>query len=556
MSVSAHFKGPEMIYDRFCTVHEKDGRLENIDFHYSGNFNFAYDVVDAIAAQQPDKTALVWCNSEDEEKIFSFRDIRDMSIKYAKVLMKNGIGKGDRVIVCLRRHYEYWPLAAALEKIGAVMIPMTHMLTAADFVYRLKASDAKGAVITPLSDTHAEFLQACSQYGCDVRKWTIGKDIEGYMNLSGDADMESAEPFERISTKAEEPMLIYFTSGTTGYPKGVIHDHTYALAHIVTAKYWQGAEDNGLHFTLAETGWAKASWGKLYGQWLAGSAVMAYDFDNFDPSSLVTIINKYHVTSFCAPPTVYRYLVRKGVASMPSLRHASTAGEYLSPEIFRAFKEKTGLELHEGYGQTETVLIAGNLSGIKAVDGSMGVPSPLYTVMITDENGKEAARGERGEIVILPENGKKPIGIFSGYLGNDGLYKDAWKDGVYHTGDSACMDEDGYLWFKGRFDDIIKSGGYRIGPAEIEDILVTHPAVLECAVIGVPDPLRGQAVKALILLEDGFLPSKELDKEIKEYCNSKLAEYKWIRKIGFVESFPKTISNKIRKNELRKAEGL
>ena len=224
--------------------------------------------------------------------------------------------------------------------------------------------------------------------------------------------------------------------------------------------------------------------------------------------------------------------------------------------IFRAFKEKTGLELHEGYGQTETVLIAGNLSGIKAVDGSMGVPSPLYTVMIADADGKEAARGERGEIVILPENGKKPIGIFSGYLGNDGLYKDAWKDGVYHTGDSACMDEDGYLWFKGRFDDIIKSGGYRIGPAEIEDILVTHPAVLECAVIGVPDPLRGQAVKALILLEDGFLPSKELDREIKEYCNSKLAEYKWIRKIGFVESFPKTISNKIRKNELRKAEGL
>ena len=361
---------------------------------------------------------------------------------------------------------------------------------------------------------------------------------------------------DRIDTKATDPMLIYFTSGTTGYPKGVIHDHTYPLAHIVTALYWQGAEDNGLHFTVAETGWAKASWGKIYGQWLAGSAVMAFDFDNFDPGQLVLMINRYGVTSFCAPPTVYRYLVKKGIDSMPSLRHASTAGEYLNPEIFQRFKEKTGLELHEGYGQTETVLIAGNMKGLPAIDGSMGVPSPLYKVMITDSDGNEVGCGERGEITILPENGKRPIGIFSGYLGNDELYKQAWRGGVYHTGDSASMDDDGYLWFMGRFDDIIKSGGFRIGPGEIEDVLITHPAVLECSVIGIPDALRGQAVKAIVHPRPGYEPTKELGKEIKDYCNSRLAEYKWIRKLSFTEGFPKTISGKILKTELRKAENL
>lgn len=543
-----------MIYKEYCTVSEKDGRLEKIDFHYPDNFNFAYDVVDRIAEKSPDKRALVWCNTENEERIFSFQDISSISMRYARVLMRSGIGKGDRVIVTLRRHYEYWPMAVALMRIGAVMIPVTHMLTAPDYEYRFRTSGARAVVCTPLGDTAAAVSEAALCVSGDMILWTIGKDIEGFRNFSKEAEAESDTPLERISTDVSDPMLIYFTSGTTGYPKGVIHDFSYPLAHIVTAKYWQGTTDNGLHFTVAETGWAKASWGKIYGQWLTGSAVMAYDFDNFDPAQLVSVINRYGVTSFCAPPTVYRYLVKKGVSEMPSLKHASTAGEYLNPEIFQKFREKTGLILHEGYGQTETTLIAGNMEGMKAVDGSMGTPSPQYEVRILRADGSEAERGERGEIVILPDHGRKPIGVFAGYLSDDELYEKAWRGGVYHTGDSASMDENGSLWFMGRFDDIIKSGGFRIGPEEIENVLITHHAVLECSVIGIPDTLRGQAVKALVLLKDGFRESKELDREIKEYCNSRLAEYKWIRKIGFVDSFPKTISGKIRKNELRMAE--
>ncbi len=544
-----------MIYREYCTAHEENGRLKDIEFHYPDNFNFAYDVVDRIAEDTPDKTALVWCNTENEEKILSFGDISKMSIRYARVLLDNGIGKGDRVIVALRRHFEYWPLAVALCRIGAVMIPVTNMLTARDYAYRIKASKAKAAIVTHLGATAGNIMEAIQEKSLPITLWTIEKDIDGFRNFS-DEERGKSETLGRIDTKASDPMLIYFTSGTTGYPKGVIHDHTYPLAHIITAVYWQGAEDGGLHFTVAETGWAKASWGKIYGQWLAGSAVMAFDFDNFDPGQLVSVINKYHVTSFCAPPTVYRYLVKKGIDAMPSLRHASTAGEYLNPEIFQRFKEKTGLELHEGYGQTETVLIAGNLRGIPAVDGSMGVPSPLYNVRIMTPDGKEAKTGERGEITILPENGKKPIGIFSGYLGNEELYREVWRDGVYHTGDSASMDENGYLWFMGRFDDIIKSGGFRIGPGEIEDVLITHPAVLECSVIGIPDTLRGQAVKAIVHPRPGYEPTKELGKEIKDYCNSRLAEYKWIRKLSFTEGFPKTISGKILKTELRKAESI
>ena len=544
-----------MIYREYCTIDEENGKPGKIEFHYPENFNFAYDVVDRIAKSDPGRKALVWCNTEGDERILSFSDISRMSIRYAHVLLDNGIARGDRVIVALRRHYQYWPLAVALHRIGAVMIPVTHMLTSSDYAYRLRTSDAKAAIVTPLGSTAENVLTAVRSEKLGTKLWTIERDIAGYRNFS-EEEKEKSEELERIETKATDPMLIYFTSGTTGYPKGVVHDFTYPLAHIITAACWQGAEDNGLHFTVAETGWAKASWGKIYGQWLTGSAVMAYDFDNFDPGQLVSVINRYGVTSFCAPPTVYRYLVKKGIEAMPTLRHASTAGEYLNPEIFQRFKEKTGLDLHEGYGQTETVLIAGNLKGVPAVDGSMGIPSPLYDVRIIDSDGNEVKRGERGEIAILPQSGKKPLGIFSGYLGNDDLYKEVWRGGVYHTGDSASMDENGYLWFMGRFDDIIKSGGFRIGPGEIEDILITHPAVLECSVIGIPDPLRGQAVKAIVHPKPGFEPTKELGKEIKDYCNSRLAEYKWIRKLSFTEGFPKTISGKIIKTELRKAESL
>ncbi len=541
------------IYKEYCTERIDDnGKLLSIDFHYPENFNFGYDVVDRIASETPDKRAMVWCNTESEEHFFSFDDIRRMSNKAANVLLSAGIKRGDRVIVALKRHYEYWFTAVALHKIGAVMIPVTHMLTADDFIYRLNASNAKAIIATPFNNVPENVLQAVARGGFHIKLWSVQKDIMGFRNLTREIE-EAPETLERQETKATDPMVLYFTSGTTGYPKGVIHDYTYPLAHIVTAAYWQQAEDNGLHFTVSETGWAKASWGKIYGQWLVGSAVMVFDFDNFDPRQLATVINKYEVTSFCAPPTIYRYLVKKGVPAMPSLRHTATAGEYLNPEIFRLFQEKTGLELHEGYGQTETTLVAANFKGMQAVDGSLGVPSPQYDVRLILKDGSTPKCGEIGEIVIAPKDGKKPIGVFSAYLGNDELYKEVWRGGVYHTGDSAWMDENGALWFNGRFDDIIKSGGFRIGPGEIEDILISHPAVLECSVIGVPDPSRGQAVKAIVVLSEGYEPTKAMDKEIKEYCNSRLAEYKWIRIVEFTKEMPKTISGKIRKAEQRKA---
>lgn len=542
-----------MIYEEYCTIKEDNGIPASIRFHYPASFNFAYDVVDKLAFSSPDKKALVWADDKSE-RIFTFSDMRRKSLQYAKVFIKNGIGKGDRVLVSLKRHYEYWFTALALERIGAVMIPVTHMLTENDFLYRLRKASVKAAIVTPYGETHSCLEKAAKAYQGDIKLWTVREDITGFMNLSKEAAKEN-EDFNRIETNAEEPMLLYFTSGTTGKPKGVMHSHTYALSHIITAKYWQETYDGGLHFTVAETGWAKASWGKFYGQWLTGSAVMVYDFDTFDPSQLVHIINRFGVTSFCAPPTVYRYMIRKNSEKMPTLRSATTAGEYLSPDIFTSFKQLTGLTLKEGYGQTESALIAGNFSAEKAVDGSMGTFSPLYRAMIVREDGSECDINEKGEIVIIPEDGKRPIGLFSSYLDDDKSYEEAWEGGVYHTGDAASRDENGYLWFMGRIDDIIKSCGYRVGPGEIEDIIITHPAVCECSVIGIPDTLRGQSIKAYIILSEGYSESRELEKEIREYCNSRLADYKWIRKISFVKSFQKTISGKIMKTELRKAEG-
>lgn len=346
-------------------------------------------------------------------------------------------------------------------------------------------------------------------------------------------------------------MLLYFTSGTTGYPKGVIHDFSYPLAHIITAKYWQQATEDGLHFSVAETGWAKASWGKLYGQWLIGSAVMVYDFDTFDPKQLTTVINRYGVTSFCAPPTIYRYLVRKGIPDMPTLRHASTAGEMLAPEIFELFTQRTGIPLCEGYGQTETVLLIANFKGSNPAAGSLGTPSPLCNLRLQGKDGEPVPTGEIGEIVIVPPEEGRQVGIFCGYLDNEEQYDYVWRGGVYHTGDAAYMDENGRYWFHGRFDDIIKTGGFRVGPYEIENVLMKNPAVLECSVIGVPDPFRGQAIKAVVVLNGEYEPSKKREKEIKDFCNSRLAEYKWIRIVEFVSEIPKTISGKIRKTELR-----
>ncbi len=540
------------IYQKYCTeITDERGSLEKFSLKYPDNFNFGYDVVDALAEETPDKTALVWCNTENEEHIFTFSDIRKYSNQMANVFHSAGIARGDRVMLVLKRHYEYWFAAVALHKIGAVMIPATHMLTVSDFVYRIKASKVKAIVCTPQNEVPEKVKAAVQEAGGAAKLWCVQSDAEGFENLT--AAMETAsEDFSRVQTLATDPMLLYFTSGTTGYPKGVIHDYTYPLAHIVTAKYWQQAEEGGLHFTVAETGWAKASWGKIYGQWLVGSAVMVYDFDNFDPKQLTTVINRYGVTSFCAPPTVYRYLVRKGIPDMPTLKHASTAGEMLAPEVFRKFTERTGLPLCEGYGQTETTLLMANFKGKEPAAGSMGTISPFYHIELRSKNGEPTPAGEIGEVVIVPpENGRQP-GVFCAYLDNEEQYNYVWRGGVYHTGDAAYVDENGLYWFHGRFDDIIKTGGFRVGPYEVENVLMEHPAVVECSVIGVPDTLRGQAIKAVVVLGQEYAPSKELELEIKDFCNQKLAEYKWIRIVEFVTEMPKTISGKVQKHVQRK----
>ena len=540
------------IYQKYCReIMDCQGNLEKFTLEFPDNFNFGYDVVDAVADETPDKKAIVWCNTENEEHIFTFSDVRTYSNQMANVFNNAGIARGDRVMVILKRHYEYWFAAVALHKLGAVMIPATHMLTESDLVYRLKASKVKAVVCTPQNEMTDKIKSALEKTEMKVKLWCVQQDVEGFENLTARMQ-EAGSEFERVETLASDPMMIYFTSGTTGYPKGVVHDYTYPLAHIVTAKYWQQAEDGGLHFTVAETGWAKASWGKIYGQWLIGSAVMVYDFDNFVPKQLTAVINRYGVTSFCAPPTVYRYLVRKGIPDMPSLKHASTAGEMLAPEVFRKFTERTGLPLCEGYGQTETTLLMANFKGMGAVEGSMGTISPFYDIELRGKDGKPVPSGEIGEVVIVPPKDGRQPGVFAAYLDNEEQYRYVWRGGVYHTGDAAYQDENGRYWFHGRFDDIIKTGGFRVGPYEVENVLMEHPAVVECSVIGVPDKLRGQAIKALIVPGRGYAPTRELELEIKEFCNRKLAEYKWVRMVEFVEEMPKTISGKIQKSMQRK----
>lgn len=544
------------IYQTFCreTLNEQ-GVLTHFELDYPDNFNFAYDVADAIADAAPEKRAMVWCNTEGEEHTFSFGDIKSHSNRAANVFRAAGLKRGDRVMVILRRHYEYWFVAMALHKLGIVMIPATHMLTVSDLAYRIRTAKVNALICTPLNDVPQRVSAALDTLDTTCKLWSVQQDVPGFENLT--AQMQTAQDgLPRQETCVTDPMLMYFTSGTTGNPKGVLHDFSYPLAHIITAKYWHHAEDGGLHFAVAETGWAKASWGKLYGQWLVGSAVMVCDFDNFDPIQLTSIINHYGVTSFCAPPTVYRYLVRKGVPPMPGLRHATTAGEMLAPQVFRRFTEKTGIPLREGYGQTETVLLMANFAGSTPKEGSMGTVSPLFHIELQDRYGDPTPLGEIGEVVIIPSGSGRQPGIFCGYLDNEAQYNHVWRGGVYHTGDAAWQDEDGTFWFHGRFDDIIKTGGFRVGPDEVEHVLLEHPAVKECSVIGVPDSLRGQAIKAVVVPAGGYAPSRELGLDIRDRCNRRLAEYKWIRMVEFVDAMPKTISGKIKRTELRGAAGI
>lgn len=543
------------LYQKFSTTEfDEQGHLKGFSLHYDENYNFAYDVVDEIARQEPEKRAVVWCDEQGNEKILTFGEISKLSSKAANYLMSQGIQKGDRVLLMLKRHYEYWYLNVALHKIGALSIPATHMLQVHDIAYRIGAAGIKAIICAEDEDICERVKKASEQSEQDLLLYTVRAEREGFTCL--DKPVADASPeLERVPTKATDPLIMYFTSGTTGNPKMAVHNHTYSLAHIVTAKYWQCVKDNGLHLTVADTGWAKASWGKIYGQWLCGSAVMVYEFERFDGDKMMQVIEKYQVTSFCAPPTLFRLLAKGGIRreSFASVEHASTAGEALQEEIIRLFYEKTGLEIMEGFGQSETVVIIGNFAGSQPKRGSMGKPNPLYRVMLVDSEQNPVKAGEQGEIVIDTRD-RMPEGLCQGYEHNEIANARYWKNGIFHTGDTAYCDEDGYYYYIGRLDDVIKSSGYRIGPFEVESVLIQHEAVLECAVTGVPDAERGQLVKATVVLRDGYEPSEELRAELKQFAKERLAGYKYPRVIAFIDEMPKTTSGKICYNILREQD--
>ena len=541
------------LYKSFCTEEfDKNGALKGFELNFNESYNFGYDVVDVMSEKAPKQTALVWCDIEGNERIFTFSDIARLSNKAANVFLQNGVKKGDRVLVILKRHYEYWYVAPALHKIGAVIIPATHMLTVEDIAYRINAADISYAVCTAENDVPERLKKARAENPALKTIFGVRQhNTDGIFDLT--AAIESAPAaLSRIDTRADEPMLMYFTSGTTGYPKAVLHNHTYTLAHIITARYWQCVIDGGLHMTVAETGWGKASWGKIYGQWLCGSAVMVYDFEVFVPKKLLAVMEKYRVTTFCAPPTIYKYFAKHGIENydLSALTRLTTAGEAINPQVKSDIFDRTGLKIHEGFGQTESVLMLANFENDNLSEGSMGRPSPLYDIRIQRPDGTFADANEEGEIVVIPK--EKQYGIFMGYYGNDELYKSVWEGGVYHTGDIGYFDENGCYFYVSRRDDVIKSRGFRIGPFEIESKLIEHPAVLDCAVIGVPDKERGQSVKAFVIVNDGYDTANSTAYMIKRDVNKKLAYYKHIHQIEIVTELPKTISGKIRRTELRK----
>ncbi|WP_425515997.1 AMP-binding protein [Ligaoa zhengdingensis] len=543
----------ENFYERFCEEKfTKRGVLCDFTLKYSDDYNFAYDVMDEIARLEPNRRAMIWCNPAGEEHTYSFGDLKRMSDKTANMLRAQGVQKGDMVMLVLKRHYEFWFSILALHKLGAVAIPATNLLTKKDFVYRFEAADVKAILCTADGEVAEHVDAACEEYHGLCSKIIVRGKRDGWLSFD-EAVAAAPEEFERVPTKALEPMLLYFTSGTTGYPKMVIHDHTYSLAHIITAKYWHNVDPNGIHLSISDTGWGKAAWGKLYGQWICGTTVFVYDFDKFVPADMLAMIQKYRITTFCAPPTMYRFFIKEGMEGydLSGLKYATTAGEALNPEVYNRFLEYTGLKLMEGFGQTETTLVLTNLVGTTPKVGSMGKPSPLYDVDLVDEDGNTVAPGVTGEIVIRTKPGVKQPGLFMQYYRNQPLTDEAWHDGLYHTGDTAWRDEDGFFWYVGRTDDVIKASGYRIGPFEIESVLMEHPAVLECAVTGAPDPIRGQVVKATIVLTKAYQPSDELVKELQTYVKKQTAPYKYPRIVEFVTELPKTISGKIRRTEIR-----
>jgi acetyl-CoA synthetase len=535
-----------------------DDFVANFKVNIPENFNFAFDIVNEIAEQTPDKIAMVWCDDKGAEAVFTFAQMKYYSDKAANFFKSLGIKKGDPVMLILKRRYEFWFCTLGLNKIGAITIPATHLLTTKDIIYRNNAADIKMIVCVNEPEVAQHVEESVSKSPTLKHIAMIGEHREGWLNFTTGLENASdkfARPSGIEAPINNDSMLLYFTSGTTGMPKMVNHAFSYPLGHILTAKFWQNVQDNGLHFTIADTGWAKSAWGKIYGQWISGSAVMTYDYDRFVPRNLVEIIEKYKVTSFCAPPTIYRFLIKEDLKkfNLKHLKYCVVAGEPLNPEVFKQFYESTGLKLMEGYGQTECTVALATFSWMDPKPGSMGKPSPGYCIDLLNDEGHPCEVGEEGQIVIYTQK-SKPVGMFNGYYRDDTLSRKVWQNDIYYTGDMAWRDEDGYYWFVGRADDVIKSSGYRIGPFEVESALMEHPAVMECAITAVPDPDRGQIVKATIILTKEYLPSSELAKELQEHVKKVTAPYKYPRIVEFVNELPKTISGKIRRVQIREED--
>lgn len=523
------------------------------------NFNFAYDVVDAWASEAPDKTAMVWCNDAGDERTFSFLDFKQLSDKAANLFKKCGLGKGDVVMLILKRRWQYWVCTLALQKLGVISIPATVQLTKKDIIYRNNAASVK-MIVTIADPEIVSFVEESLEDSPTVIcKALVGGSRESWLDF--DTELAAAsDHWERPrgidAAGGYDNMLMYFTSGTTGMPKIVLHDFYHPLGHIVTAHYWQQLGETGLHLTVSDSGWAKCGWGKIYGQWICGVALFVYDMDKFIPDRLLKMMEKYRITSFCAPPTIYRFLLHEGLTGydLSSIKKACTAGEPLNPEVFSQFKKATGLEIIEGFGQTESTVLCANFEWLVPKPGSMGKPSPLYDIDIVDENGCSCPVGTEGNIVIRNLDRGLPPGLFKGYFRDEEATRRVWNNGAYNTGDMAWRDEEGYFWFVGRSDDVIKCSGYRIGPFEVESALIEHPSVLECAVTAVPDEIRGQIVKATVVLKKGWSGSDALVKELQEHVKRITAPYKYPRIIEFVEELPKTVGGKIKRAEIRQKD--
>ncbi|MBQ9593508.1 MAG: AMP-binding protein [Lachnospiraceae bacterium] len=543
----------KLVSDRFVeTKEDEKGLLQEISFKNEETFNFGFDVVDAIARKTPDKLAMIHVANDGTERRFTFRDMKRASNQCANYFRSLGIQKGDKVMLVLKRHYQFWHAIVGLHKLGAIAIPATSQLQAHDFEYRFQTAGVKEIVATTEDDVPAQVEIAQKTSPTLELKVLVGGEREGWHDYNNEINQFSAHFYRSAETPCgNDTMIMFFTSGTTGYPKIAAHSYTYPLGHYITAKYWHGVTDDGLHFTISDTGWGKALWGKLYGQWLCEGAVFTYDFDRFHAEEILPMFAKYHITTFCAPPTILRMLIKEDLSKydLSSIEHMTTAGEALNPEVYIQFEKATGLQIMEGFGQTETTMSIGNLLGGTHKLGSMGKPSPLYEVELMDEEGNFVEDGEPGEIVIRTDKGI-PCGLFQGYYGDEEATKEVWHDGWYHTRDQAWRDEDGFLWYIGRVDDVIKSSGYRIGPFEIESVIMELPYVLECGVSPEPDPVRGQVVKASVVLVKGTEGTEELKKEIQNYVKSHTAPYKYPRIVEFRDSLPKTISGKIQRSQL------